>query len=599
MVDSKDLDEVVAELMAHRVSFIVGSGASNYKRFGVPILKQKLLDLLKSLSRTETQLRINANSHVGKEPSECSLEELLSIYDNIYQGLIDSFLELQGIKPKSEIDEVSPLGYEILSHFVSHRLIDHVISFNFDEYLEVALDDEIGEDGYEWVKSKSVFQKMAEDIEFRGGALPPKPLLIKPHGTISYSSTIRPTFETVQRFEKEKQDLLEKILNRFSTLVILGFSCPDADFQKVMKKLILTHQDMKIFWVDSKDEFPTQNEMFKFAKRVLKDNCKHVPSGVDKFLTELGDHLHEKYEERYPGTARHKFRTHLAEWGALKSTEDLFKLETVIYGIRARGMFSLEGLLMCKRIDNCCKKIVQSSIKIKNVITEIENAGFLKKNNDIKSAEVYYIPILDANTPISKKILDIFSVKDNDGSKQDILSNLIGELIRDFDFDFGRADNYLYLKFYDPTIIQDYKKLYEYDRRVIETTKEKINIIAETGEWIIQDRFKPLFEEIKKKGVKINLILADIQPKDDDSHRKLQEDKLKELLGFFQNSLEVKYLPWDKHNVHMTINEQGSGIYFYRKYKSPVFTPVYIAKENERDCRILRDEFDMYYKEAH
>jgi len=61
------------------------------------------------------------------------------------------------------------------------------------------LDDEIGEDGYEWVKSKSVAQKEADEIKSRKGVLPETPLLIKPHGTISYPATIRPTFETVQQ----------------------------------------------------------------------------------------------------------------------------------------------------------------------------------------------------------------------------------------------------------------------------------------------------------------------------------------------------------------------------------------------------------------
>ncbi len=299
VVDTNILKSLVAEFTRGRVSIIVGSGVSDYGRFGVPVLREKLLKTLNLEDGGERQLLVNALSYINKKPEECSLEELLSIYSNIYKKQIDLFLKQQGISPKSEINVIPPLGYEIISHFISHRLIDHVISFNFDEYLEVSLDDEIGEDGYEWVIATHIFQKVAEELKYRRSTLPLKPLLIKPHGTISYPTTIRPTFETVQQFEKEKKDLIEKILSNSTALLILGFSCPDPDFQKILKKLLLTIH-VKIFWVDSKGGFVNSNEMFKFAKSILKNDCMFVEAKVDTFLAELADYLHNNYKERYP-----------------------------------------------------------------------------------------------------------------------------------------------------------------------------------------------------------------------------------------------------------------------------------------------------------
>lgn len=592
---TKYLDDLATHLVGGEVSVIVGSGASDYEKFGVPKLKGELLHRLRLEGKE--QLRINAFSQINKEPNDCGLEELLSIYANVYGESIHEFLDENGIKPKANIVEMPPLGYQILSHFIYNKLINNIISFNFDEFLEAAIDDEVGEDGYEWVRSKSIFQKEVEDMD-RGGGLPPKPLLIKPHGTISYPVTIRPTFETVQTFEKEKQDLLEKVLIKYSYWVILGFSCPDADFQKILKKVILTHQGIKILWVDRDKKFSEQNQMFKFAKEILKDNCVFVKDDVDDFLKDLGDHIHENYRERYPGIARHKFRTYLDKWKGLRSISDVFRLETIIYSIRARGMFSLEGLLMCKRIDNCCKKITRSSSKIKDIIREIEASGFLIKNENIKSAEIYYIPVSLFGAALSGKILKMFSIRAN-ANKQALLSKLIIELKEDFDFDFGKPDNYLFLKFYNPVVIRDFAELYAYDDLVIKSARRKISIISETGEWIVQKKFKPYFKEIKRKRIPIDLILADIQLKKDDSHLKHQKDKLKELQRFLGDLLTVRYLPWDKHNVHMTINENGSGIYFYRKYKSPVFTPIFVAKENKKDCLILKDEFKLYKSESY
>jgi hypothetical protein len=591
------LDNLITEFIRGKVSIVLGSGASDYESFGVPKLKRDLLDILKLEKGGEDRFRINAISHVNKEPAECSFEELLSIYNIIYGKPINLFLKKQGIRPKSKIYKIPPLGHEIIAHFINHGLIDHVVSFNFDEYLEVSLDDEIGEDAYEWVRSKHIFQKLAEDLEFGTSKLPTNPLLIKPHGTISYPATIRPTFETVQQFEEEKEDLITRVLTASSAMLILGFSCPDPDFQKVLKNLILSNHK-KIFWVDTKKDFQTKNEMFKFAKSILQNNCVFIRDNIDSFLVRLADRLHEKYTERYPAITRHKLRDYFGEWAALKSVKDWFRLETIIYAIKTRGMFSLEGLLTCKRIDNYCIKMAKKSTKIKDIFEGISNSGIIRKNYEIKSAEAYYIPIFNSDKTISKEILRTFSVQDQNGEKEKLLRKLIAELMRDFDFDFGRIDNYLYLKFYEPKIIESYEELYRFTQKIVGSAKEEISIITETGEWILREKFKPVFEGIKKKRIKIKLVIAEIGPKDD-SHTKVQKKKLGQLKSFFPaDSLTVKYLPWDEHNVHMTINEKGSGIYFHRKYKSPIFTPIYIGEKNEKDCRILKDEFSIFNNRA-
>ncbi|MBE0478015.1 hypothetical protein IBX65_02695 [Candidatus Aerophobetes bacterium] len=94
------------------------------------------------------------------------------------------------------------------------------------------------------------------------------------------------------------------------------------------------------------------------------------------------------------------------------------------------------------------------------------------------------------------------------------------------------------------------------------------------------------------------MILAEVGP-EDDSHSKVQKEKHKELKKFFSaNSLVVKYLPWDEHSVHMTIDEEGSGIYFHRKYKSPIFTPILVSRGNKKDCEILKAEFKLFNQKA-
>ncbi len=74
------------------------------------------------------------------------------------------------------------LVYELMAHLVKHGFIDHVITFNFDELLDVALPNELGD---------GAFLRIFSGYECVSDRDQEKPSLIKIHGTVSSPESMR------------------------------------------------------------------------------------------------------------------------------------------------------------------------------------------------------------------------------------------------------------------------------------------------------------------------------------------------------------------------------------------------------------------------
>lgn len=139
------------------VTVILGSGAS------ASLKTSQLKDELTKGSKG--MFNINANVHFGKNRKECTLEELISIYAKINgEKKVYDFLSTKDIYSRTRIIPLTQ-GYEFLAHLIHHKLINNIISTNFDEELEISLDDEIGSDNYTIVKSLSEFDAFNMEIE--------------------------------------------------------------------------------------------------------------------------------------------------------------------------------------------------------------------------------------------------------------------------------------------------------------------------------------------------------------------------------------------------------------------------------------------------
>lgn len=125
------------------------------------------------------------------------------------------------------------LGYELIAHLLRHRFVDHVVSFNWDEILDRAIDDEIGEDGYEKILPAARSQ--------RSGMERRVPRLFKLHGTATSPDSLRFTTAETGLLSLGIMELLDEALFGIKVdesldpsdrchLVSFGYGLSDPDF---------------------------------------------------------------------------------------------------------------------------------------------------------------------------------------------------------------------------------------------------------------------------------------------------------------------------------------------------------------------------------
>jgi SIR2-like domain len=167
------------------------------------------------------------------------------------------------------------LFYELLAHFFKHRSIDVIINFNFDELLDQAIEEELNADDYLHIFSDG--QCMPFNDILHGGRMS-LPVYIKPHGTISYKSSLKFTKEAYFGLSREMQQLLADIIKgkrgkesdhhiEKVNLIIVGTSLKSFEFNEIIKDNLPAKAAIYFF----SNEEPDKEELIKqdpeFAKK--------------------------------------------------------------------------------------------------------------------------------------------------------------------------------------------------------------------------------------------------------------------------------------------------------------------------------------------
>jgi hypothetical protein len=195
--------------------------------------------------------------------------------------------------------------YEIISHLFKHRFVDAIINFNFDEVLDQAIDDEVGEENYWRIVSDGDLQGTMKDMWDNHRRLR-LPLYIKPHGTASHASSLRFTREAYFLLPDDIHTLLLECFTKTPvTLLIVGFGMQSVEFSDIIGNAA-TSTDIEVIAIDTNAEVldrlpPT----VPLEKRMLA-----VPSVEG--LSEVFEHVWEAVrlcfakEGFVRGTERHK-----------------------------------------------------------------------------------------------------------------------------------------------------------------------------------------------------------------------------------------------------------------------------------------------------
>lgn len=602
------------------VTSILGAGASASVAPSTDTIRTKLLG--KGGVPIEV-LDTHARYNFGRfSANNCTLEELFSIYTHLKElkgedpeKAIPDFLQRESIEiPSFDFKkELPPTGYEYVAHLVHHKSIANIITPNFDELLEISLNEEIGKNEYRYIISLSEFGAFRDSM----GQKPKKelyqtPNLIKIHGTISRLLTLRWTIEKVKSFEKAKSDVLKKIFGDTEVMIIAGYSFRDTDLKNLFFGTVKDRQGGKkllLYWIDtaSEDDFIKDNEVYeKIQTEYLgKIELHCAKSNSDEFFTDICKKLRID-DTSQPTIARHKVRMKiLKEKPTLdESSLDMKRLltEVIIYAIKTRGIFELQALARCQRIENYCKRLSESPREILKKLCEsnILNRMYLDEH------EIYFIPgeenIDKTLQALSEKIRALFKFELWSPPEVTELKGLLEELKNDFDIDIGPPDENLRLMFYSPDFTSNHKGAIERANNIIKNSDNLLLIVAETGEWLTRTIYgtrKDFQEFLRKPNAKAKLILSAPFLEKPALHILIQKEKLEELKNIerevtqkVQNEkIEFKYLLWDEHIYHMILNEK-EGHFFARLGKSSSINPAYIK---ERDHKGLKDIFDRLW----
>ena len=616
-----------------RTIFVIGAGASS----PVAPLASELKNQLTSTLKDELE-RILVEKGIVPNISEATLEQILSAYIEFTRDEKAVFRYLKPRIPSITDSKRPPLGYEILSHFVACGLVHYIISLNFDELLEKSMDNNVGNDNYENVRSKSAFGRLVDfglldDIrKFKMKAV------FKPHGTISYPMTLRPTFDTIQRLEDEKYEVLRAVLEVAEVIVFVGYGFRDPDIQGLFLPVMLERKENPAIYFVTKSgsvrnnpkaqsliSFRKSNPKFnllpepgfiimesnKFFRKLSKaifDTCdffKELETEKSKVSITLSEdqekYLKDKEKElsdkgrSYPKVYGHRVRDILFERGVGFSLEDKILVELIIFALKTRGKFKESALAEVERVRNYMKNYMEEEGSIENLLNKlVKNEIFLlPEEKTLPGQKVYYClgkNEEEAVTNIIEKLKQMYpELKNIPQNVEERLKILMINLTRDFDYNLGEdLGNAPFFK--RPQILL---KREDFDKKTgsILTSSKKIKVIAETGEWLTGRAWQKFIS-----NKEIELIISDYNEDPEKSfHRHRAIKVIKDLLEITQKGkLDIWLLPFRDNKHHMTIGN-NKALYFYREGKSVLWTPIYV--END-DCKILLDYFEIAKEKA-
>ncbi len=224
-----------------KVLVIIGAGCS--AEAGIKT-SQQVIDELDFGFQKEEILGILRQQNLEIPFDDIPMEAYLSAYKEIFGPAwedIDS--KLREFFPDRENVNVAPppLCYCLLAHLMKYDFVHSIISLNFDELLEQALDDSLGIDGYKIVSSRSAFGRI-RDLELYDETK----VLYKPHGTISHPMTLRATWEKVNRLDDEKIEVLKNILEKHSIWIFVGYKFNDLDITPLFSYVAQRHKNSSL-----------------------------------------------------------------------------------------------------------------------------------------------------------------------------------------------------------------------------------------------------------------------------------------------------------------------------------------------------------------
>lgn len=348
---------------------VVGAGASN-AACGLPTGAQ-VADLL----RTEVRPRIvgvDGRGLVDEEIKKLALH--FNLVEEDFETILLALSKFDRPYVVSRLQSIfGPryypwLGYELLAHFLKHRFIDAIVNFNFDELLDQAVLDELGEGSYHSIiLDGDCAHKIGDWIDpvkhkFR------LPIYLKPHGSVRQPSSLRFTRESYTSLPDGFVTIMRELFatNRPIYVLVLGHAMQSIEFNHVLRISAIDrlHENaMKFYFLE-----PSSDRLLRFSDRMASESYTTAfperTIEIAMTLEILWTNIRQQFnlDEEPRGIERHKlvsklFDVHrntdssrmamghsLGDWPHANYFKDRTLVELALSVAKAKGFASMEDL---------------------------------------------------------------------------------------------------------------------------------------------------------------------------------------------------------------------------------------------------------------
>ncbi len=575
-----------------KVLCVVGSGCS--AEAGIKI-SQEIKDEL-NFGFSENEIRAILKQCGLVVPfSDIPMEAYLSAYQHIFGPAwedIDTrlrkfFPTRNDIDPK--IIKKPPLTYALLAHLMKYNFIHSIISLNFDELLERALDDSLGISGYKIVSSRSAFGTIRDFKLYNDTRV-----LYKPHGTISAPMTLRATWDRVNRLDDEKIEVLSEVLKNHSVWIFIGYKFGDLDIAPIFLYSALNKTEVSIWFVNR----DSHNRLYKDPriKQLLKKNASQaydnyfIKSNSDYFFRKLINNLFDtniepkmKYYRQGNG---YRILDILFEGGLEPSLINQIIYRIFLFSLITKGKFTSKALLQFNEIKNLLFLYSnQHNQDISSSLREVLDL-FLKEFNALFSTDdqgIYKIFYLNNKNDLFADLVNFLKNKlsiNSSGKKEKKVKELLEKLWNDTDIMILEEPTDIPFPLTDQgsKVICNLEELLTKTEKIINEAEAngELAIVAETGEWICK-----YIDEIRKRSIKIKLIISDPECDLRNSYHYRNGKNIETIFKSLGNNIEYRYLPFIENSNHMTLSlGKKKGIFFNREAKSPFINPIFISGDD-------------------
>lgn len=534
----------------------------------------------------------------------------------------------------------SLLTYELLAHLLQHRFLDAIISFNFDELLDQAIDDELGPNEY----ARVVTERDCDPV------VPTSvPLYIKMHGSASEPDSLRFTRE---RYYWTPKSIIELVEQQFDVehlvLVNVGFSMASFDFQYLLRK----PEQLRIYNLDPqrlknkvtteiKKQRAKERERQKVPRPAIYDEATVAdfpPPGKkagDDFLPTLLETMVDTLRRRcdhqdasptsWRSTLRHQAVVEFlkdSQTGSPNQHAAYLRRRTILEfafaAARGRGVLSI-GSMVDDRCGRYYDLYQRKAGDLADSWQKLCRAGGLAESQTLADTYEVLSELCDeapgdgddGKKPDDEDDRDIHQLRPANASKlaahtiksmnvpagelpelKRLLTRTLRFLQSETEIEVHSCDDRVCSKtFVEPVILKTFTALQGWTRHMLENTDDynELWAVSESGDWLTEETMFEVFTD--------NCKAEELPP----------GRKPVRLLAAFEagpheaeDAIELSLLPWGRHNRHMTIvckdEQPRAAIYFVRRLRAPTVTPVYLS--NQKDLRRVAEAFEKLWDEA-